>query len=382
MDKLRKCATKCTLAKINGWVRMHAREIALGELLLDPNNYRFQDEGGFRATPDNRAHLEQVQRASFQRIKASGIKELHDSIMSNGFLPIERVVITPYKDDDPGDLYLVIEGNRRVAALRQIQEEVLGGVEVPAAVKDVLTAVPCVVIDPEEGTAHFRETLMGVRHVGGIKEWGGYQRAKLVADLRDKYHLEAGDVAAKLGLSTREVNRRYRAFKALQQMREDDDYGDLAEPALYPLFHEAIAGVEIREWLGWNQDENTFTNEEALSQFYAMITPMGPEQGQEQPSKLKSFSDVRQLKSILPNSDARRILLDPERSFLDALSVAGREELSRKWRHELTEASASLQGIGALEVRNFTSEDVALLDRLASAVRDIREVYEALHQRT
>ncbi len=360
---------------------MRAQDIALDKLLLDPNNYRFQDEGGFRPTPDDRAHLDQVQRASFQRVKASGIKELHDSILSNGFLPIERIVVTPYGDDEAGDLYLVIEGNRRVAALRQIQEELNGGVAIAPNVVSVLQAVPCVVIDRDEGTPHFRETLMGIRHVGGIREWGGYQRAKLIADLRDNYHLEAADVAAKLGLSTREVNRRYRAFKALQQMREDDEYGDLAEPGLYPIFHEAIAGAEIREWLGWNQESNTFGNMEAVSQFYSMITPSLPEQGPEQPPKLKNFSDIRQLKSVLPNPDAKRFLLDPERSFLDALTVAGREELSRKWRHELTEASASLEGIGALEVRNFTPADVALLDRLAVAVRDIKEVYEAIHQR-
>lgn len=83
---------------------------------------------------------------------------------------------------------------------------------------------------------------------------------------------------------------------------------------------------------------------------------------------------------MLPNPDARRYLLDPERSFLDALTVANREELSKKWRNELTEATASLEGIGALEVRNFSDDDVALLDRLANAVSQIKEVYEALRR--
>ncbi len=89
------------------------------------------------------------------------------------------------------------------------------GITIPENIRTTLTTVPCIVVDASEGGDFFRETLMGVRHVGGIKEWGGYQRAKLIADLRDIYHLEAADVAAKLGLLTREVNRRYRASPSI-----------------------------------------------------------------------------------------------------------------------------------------------------------------------
>ena len=231
---------------------MRAAELDIGSLVLDPNNYRLQDEEGFRVTPPERFHLEQVQRATYQRLKATGLKELHDSIVANGFLPIERVVVTPCCNGAPPGSHLVIEGNRRVAALKQIAEEIGGGVEMPQSLVECMNRVPCLIVEAGEGGPFFKETLMGIRHVGGIKEWGGYQRAKLIADLRDMHRLDPSDVAAKLGLTTREVNRRYRAFKALQQMRDDDEFADLAEPALYPIFHEAIAGVEIREWLGWN----------------------------------------------------------------------------------------------------------------------------------
>jgi hypothetical protein len=360
---------------------MRAAELDISTLVLDPNNYRLQDEQGFRATPPERYHLEQVQRATYQRLRGTGLKELHDSIIANGFLPIERIVVTPCLNGAPPGSHLVIEGNRRVAALKQLSEEIAGGVEMPQSLLECMTQVPCLIVEPDEGGSFFKETLMGIRHVGGIKEWGGYQRAKLIADLRDVHHLDPSDVAAKLGLSTREVNRRYRAFKGLQQMRDDDEFGDLAEATLYPIFHEAIAGVEIREWLGWNQEASSFDNADNLHVFYTLITPSFPEEGEvERSAKLKTFSDVRQLKNILPNPDARRYLFDPERPFLDALTVANREELSKKWRNELTEATGSLEGISALEVRNFSADDVALLDRLAGAVSQIKEVYEAVHR--
>lgn len=362
---------------------MRAENLPLETLLLDPNNYRLQEEEGFRGTTAGRYHLEQVQRSTLQRLRATGLKELHDSIVANGFLPIERIVVTPYEDGagEAEGKYLVIEGNRRVAALKQIRDEQAGGVPLPERVVAVLDAVPCLVVDKEGQDAYFRETLMGIRHVGGIKEWGGYQRAKLIADLRDEHQVEPADVAAKLGLSTREVNRRYRAYKALQQMRENDEFGDFAEPKLYPLFHEAVEVGEVKEWLGWDPNSNTFRNDEPLNQFYSIITPSETEEGGgEQAPKLKGYGDVRQLRNILPKPEAKRLLLDPERSFLDALTVANRDELSRKWRSELSEATASLEGISALEVRNFTSEDIALLDRLIEAATQIKEVHLAVNR--
>jgi hypothetical protein len=161
-------------------------------------------------------------------------------------------------------------------------------------------------------------------------------------------------------------------------MRENDEYGDLAEPALYPLFHEAIAVPDVREWLGWNDDTSTFDNTENLSIFYSLITPSNGDDGKEREAKLKSYSDVRQLKNVLPNPDAKRVLLDADRQFVDALTLANRDTLSRKWREELAEAAASLASIGAIEVKNFTSEDVSLLERLSSALSDVKSIYDAI----
>ena len=358
---------------------MRSSEIKLEKLLLDPVNYRFQDEAAFKAIPADRYHLDQVQKSTLQLIKKSGIKELHDSIIANGFLQIERIVVVPYEHPETEGYFLVIEGNRRVAALRQIQDEINGGIEIRTDVAAILDGVPCIVFDDKEKAPYFRETLMGVRHVGGIKQWGGYQRAKLIADLRDFYNVEAPDVAAKLGLSIREVNRRYRAYKALQQMKDDEEFGDLAAPTLYPLFHEAVALPEVRDWLKWNQDTNKFEESESIYQFYELITPCTPDDGgPDRPAKLSTFSDIRQLRGIIGNPDAKRYLLDKDRSFVDALTIANREELTKKWRNELTEATASLEGISALEVRNFSTDDIALLDRLLAAATQIKEVYIAV----
>lgn len=359
---------------------MEARDIPLDHLLLDPNNYRLQEITGFTPFPEDRFGLEQVQRTTLQRLQREALKELRNSIVANGFLPIERIVVTPFGDG--GDRYLVIEGNRRVAALKTLKEQHEAGIELPARVVEVFSAVPCVIAAHDAEFPYFKETLMGIRHVGGIRQWGGYQRAKLIADLRDLHHVEASDISDRLGLSTQEVNRRYRAFKALQQMQDNEEFGEYATPAMYPVFHEAIAIPGVRTWLGWNANSATFDNDEEVENFYRLITPRPAEDGgEERAPKITSFSDVRELKHIVGNAEAQTYLLDPDKSLLDALAIARKDEMSRKWRSEVAEAKSALEKISAIEVRNFASEDVSAVQQLIDVARQVIEIHQSLNSK-
>ena len=217
---------------------------------------------------------------------------------------------------------------------------------------------------------------MGVRHVGGIKEWGGYQRAKLIVDLKDQHGLESTEIADRLGLSLQEVSRRYRAFKALQQMEQNEDYSEYTDPSKYPLFHEAMSLPVVRSWLGWNELTLKFDNLEAEEQFYQLITPrLDEETGRRPEPKLRTYSDVRELKRILPNSEAKALLLDDTRSFLDALTISRKDEISKKWKSEVSEAAAALQKIGALEVKNLTVEDVASIENLKEMAEQVLAIH-------
>lgn len=353
---------------------MEQRDIPLDSLLLDPNNYRLQEVSGYISVPEERFQLEQVQKTTLQRLQKESLKELQKSVLANGFLPIERIVVTPYLNND--DVYLVIEGNRRVAALISLREQERSGIEIPERVSAVFDAVPCIVFEDDGEFPFFKETLMGVRHVGGIKEWGGYQRAKLIADLRDVHKLDSPEISDRLGLPLQEVNRRYRAFKALQQMELNEDFSEHADPAMYPLFHEAISLPVVRTWLGWNDQTTAFDNDEAQEQFYQLITPtIDQGTGRRTDAKLRTYSDVRELKRILPNNEAKSLLLDDSRTFLDALTIARKDELSKKWKSEVSEAATALQKIGALEVKNLTQDDVAAIENL----RDMATQVLAIH---
>src|SRR5205823_8587089 len=109
------------------------------------------------------------------------------------------------------------------------------------AVQNSLCEIPVLVIDePEQSKReHFARVLQGVRHVAGIRPWGPYQQAQIVALMIDDGKDQA-EICEVLGLTIRRINILRRCFRALEQMRRDDDYGDRAKPALFSAFEEAF----------------------------------------------------------------------------------------------------------------------------------------------
>ncbi|OFW08298.1 MAG: hypothetical protein A3G20_00365 [Acidobacteria bacterium RIFCSPLOWO2_12_FULL_59_11] len=198
------------------------QDIGISKLLLDPNNYRFLDRRKFKKKATTRFHEDSVQRATLESLEQSyQIDELKQSILTNGYVPMERVIVVPYPGK-PG-LFLVVEGNRRVAALKSILKEEKDGVTVLSATqRNSFSRIPCAVLKSSGSSLkHAERVIMGIRHIAGPKEWGAYQQALLVSELKDDEGLEFKDIGEMLGISSVEAARRYRAIGALKSMEQD-----------------------------------------------------------------------------------------------------------------------------------------------------------------
>jgi hypothetical protein len=349
--------------------QLRSDEISPERLLLDPNNYRFQDTEGFVYAADNRFHERSVQLHTFERLKKEeNLILLKTSILQNGFVPVERIVVRPYGHVE--NLWVIIEGNRRVAAAKWIINDQDAGANILDYVIESIAELPVIVVEEELHDDVFRASLMGIRHVSGIKPWGSYQRSKLVVAMIDDLNLEASEVANRLAMRTQEVNRRYRAFKALQQMQEDEEFGGLANPSMYLLFHEALALPIVRDWLGWNENEHIFETVDNLYQFYGLITPHIDEEGSESTPKITTFAQVRELRNILPKPDARRLLLDPNHSIEDAIALAKHDELAREWVTDISVAINALNNMSVSQLKILSDMDLELLQHLADVVNE------------
>lgn len=341
-------------------------KVKIDKLLLDPNNYRFQDERDYRPVAEIRIAEDSVQRKAMDRLRDTSLEDLKRSIRTNGFLSVERIVAKRLSGANRHS-YLVLEGNRRVAALKSILAEHEAGDTVSKDLLETLNAIPILVVKNSTNARGLYESIMGIRHVSGIKHWGGYQRSRLIANLRDNVEIEPNEVADRLGMSVREVNRRYRAYKALEQMENDDDYGDFADAKLYPLFHEAVSSTGIKEWLSWNEDEGRFTDENELTQFYDWISPRhadDPELEDDLPPKITNHRDVRDLPSILNNEEALNVLKERETSLADALAIAKRGEISKAWKRYVSSAVSALSSLSANDLATMSNPDVKRVQEL------------------
>ena len=244
-------------------------KVELDQLILDPNNYRLfeQTEGQFVKDAD----AEGLQGATLAKLEKQRLGELKDSIRNHGFLEMERIIVRRIDDNKEKnkakEKFLVVEGNRRTAALKSLKPEATGDF------KNKLSNLNVILIEGDaEQIKTYSATLMGIRHVSGPKKWDGFQSAKLINDLYEdgKSFTTIGDI---LGITNREAGRRYRGYQAFQQMRLDTDFKDKVEPRHYGLLLEFLSpSREGRTWLKWNDAKYLFEDKDRLKIVYKAIT--------------------------------------------------------------------------------------------------------------
>jgi hypothetical protein len=346
-----------------------ARDISISKMLLDPNNYRFLDGKEFKKKAANRFHEESVQNATLEKLEQHyELDELKHSIITNGYVPMERIIVIPYPTKS--GFFLVVEGNRRVAALKSLLKEEAEGVrELTPAQMTSFSSIPCAVLKSAGGSLkHAERIIMGIRHIAGPKEWGAYQQALLVSELKDDEHLEFKEIGEALGISSVEASRRYRAIGALKQMEGDELFSKKAEPAFYRLFHELVALPDVRKRFGWSSEEGAFEDTEKARQFFELICGDAKND-----PKIKTYGDVRKLKSVVGNPKAEDSLFDTDEPLSEAIRIGEQGRKSVGASDLLGEAKASLMGIGLFQAQKLNKKDVAVIDELLKFLEELKK---------
>jgi hypothetical protein len=358
-----------------------AQDIDVARLLLDPNNYRFLDNPSYKKKLRGKYHNLEVQSATLrllERDKRYQLSELKRSIMSNGYVPMERIIVVPY--DHRRDHFLVVEGNRRVAALKSLlQEHKEGVIDLTPTQLASFGRIPCAVLQAKgNDLVHVQRVIMGIRHIAGPREWGAYQQAQLIVEFHDIENQDFQSIAGHLGISTIDVGRRYRAMRALKEMETDEDYGDQATFDHYRLFHELVSLPDVRAHFGWDDEELIFKDRQRAREFFELIAP----HTEEQFAKVRTYADVRKLKLVVPHPKAVAVLLDPERPLTDALEVA--EELARERMHRseaiaevMNEISRALSKIDVLAVKKLNRNDIRSIKGIIARLEQLKRIGEA-----
>lgn len=348
--------------------------VDLDDLLLDPNNPRFSELGEeLNLVAESRFAEPKVQANTFDKMRDQrfNVNELRDTIKTLGFLPMDRIVVRAWKVASQPTKYVVIEGNRRVTALRWLMQLHENGKETfsEGRLKN-LCRLECLVLDDKLAPPSATLVLPGLRHVSGIKEWGPYQKAKTVHALR-KGGMSPQEAAQSLGLSTRAANNAYRCFIALENMKVNDEFGEATQPQMYSYFEEIFKRPDVKIWLAWSDEAEEFTQIERINEFYSWIVPSG-EDGSGTP-KLPEAKNVRDLASIVLDENALSVLRGPDGTISRALA---RYQIDHPedWYPKMMAATTALKTLTPDMLRKMDASTLAALhdlkDRIEQALKD------------
>ena len=135
-------------------------------------------------------------------------------------------------------------------------------------------------------------------------------------------------------------------------MMSSENFSDYAKPDSNPLFHEAVSLPVVREWLGWDDATCEFKNPTTTDQFFSLISTSQDSTEDFKSPKITTYSQVRDLRLILANPEAKKVLLDSAKSFTEALAVTSRQQIIGSWKAEVAEAAEALKGIGLYDSEN------------------------------
>ena len=146
----------------------NTKDIALDQLLLDEQNPRLPTTIG-----------RQQATMILYLARTTSIAEIMEAIAENGYFPGEPLIVIP----GPAGKFIVVEGNRRLTALKLLQQPELYGKS--RKIHDIAheadhrpTVIPCVEFPGRDDVINY----LGYRHITGVKQWEPLAKARYIAN--------------------------------------------------------------------------------------------------------------------------------------------------------------------------------------------------------
>lgn len=324
--------------------------IPLGQLFLDSHNPRL---------PKSLQGKNEDEILEYMLLDGSLI-ELMLAIGKNDFFPGEQLLVVKLEESEEG--YKVVEGNRRLSALKILQEPGLAKVQ-KSKVEQVMSQVefrpeeiPCLVFDREEDIHNY----LGYRHITGIKQWKLLEKARYLYDLWKNMYGDLGinqaarELAKSIGSRKDYVKRILVGFE-IYKIIEDEKFfriKDLDDTSFYfNYIADSLNRSNISEFLGVDlQDESEDYVSEINRENLKKWTHWLFEKNDQNRTRLIGDSDsLTSLNTVLGHEDAR-IAFDKGGISLEvAKELTG--ELDTQFINHIISAMSSLENADRLVIK-------------------------------
>lgn len=302
---------------------------------LDPSNLRF-DPNNPRFGGDLSSKTED-EIEEFLIAKPNYAGELIDSFLENGFIDYEPLIVR----EDKGH-FLVLEGNRRLAAVKHILRN-RGRYETPENKNkiDSLTRVPVLKFSQGDDQETIERIYLGLRHLLGFREWPPLSKAKFL----DREIQSVGDVdrvVREIGLTKSDIQRYLVPYRVLLKSNSD-----IPEGEDFWLLGEALSRSGIKKYVELDVDRKTIEVKHVRNRRVAHLLDFlygkyNRSKKTRDPSTAR-ISDTRQLSSLAKtlNSDEASAALERGSDLQLALMfVETKEENVRRLKRLIDEISS------------------------------------------
>ena len=268
--------------------------VKVSDLRLDLDNPRFVGLN-FGTEADMIAYL----------YENADLSELLLSILNSGYMDFEPIVVRR------GD-YKVLEGNRRVAALRLIRDT-----ELRERLKIKLPGTVTTNATPDEIRAVFVENTtearkyIGFKHINGPQKWDAMSKAKYAAD----WHAEGApldEIGKALGDTLNTVTRMLNGYHVYRQAVEAGFDPDARSARRFAFSHlyTALTRQSIKQWLELEDGPTApLVPEHRVDRLLTLMSWLYG-RGDAEPAVVKTQNpDLNRLADVIGNPRAREMLM-------------------------------------------------------------------------
>lgn len=335
---------------------------------FDPENPRF-----YRL---NDAHSEDA--VIEEMLDDEGAQDLMLSIGQKGYFPGEPLLVI----QEASGRYTVIEGNRRLAAVKLLNGQVLPPTRRRASIAAIQaeaivvppTQLPCLKYTARRDVLRY----LGYRHITGIKEWDSLSKAKYLDQLREEFYSDLQEedqlksLAKDIGSRSDYVGKLLTAL-SLYIRAEDHNFFDLpleAKDIEFSYITTALGYRHIQSWLGLESPTDISMNnlvEENLKRAFSWMF-VKDQQGK---TILGESRKLDEMAAIVSSEDAISVLVETGRLSEAFLYTDGPQASLER---ALDEATKNVRVVWNMlpKINPITANHHTLSDNLFEEVRAIR----------
>jgi len=227
------------------------RQINVAQLVFDPNNPRLPSDIANGSDEDIIKYM----------LDQESLVDLMRSIAEIGFFPGEPLLVFPHPDRN--DIYIVGEGNRRLAALKLLEDPNLARVklrtvtEIADNKKYQVQSVPVIIYQRRMDFLNY----LGYRHITGVEEWDPLSKARYIKQLYDlneepTHQAKTRSIARTVGSNFPTVNKILHGVAVIDRMIDLNIINeDFPESKIdFSVLTTALGYQHIGEFIGVNND--------------------------------------------------------------------------------------------------------------------------------